>query len=188
MIERALVLLRDQVNAYLKKMSGFDNKLSLSNLTDDSGQTIIKDLGLSLVNIEEETVGKAQTPYRQTTNDNVYIVNPELKLNLYLLFTANFGDTETAYQESLKFLSYVISFFQARNVFNHQNTPDLDEKIEKLIMELYSIPFEKQNYIWGSLGAKYLPSVMYKARILTIQEDEIKSDVYPITQANWVNQ
>jgi hypothetical protein len=185
MIHKALIFLRDQTNMYLKKVTGFDQKLTLSNLTDDSGKTIIKDLGLSLVNVEEEVIGKAQIPYRQMSDDNVYLANPPLNLNLYLLITANFGDTESAYQESLKFLSYVIRFFQAKNVFNHINTPDLDENIEKLIMELYSIPFEKQNYIWGSLGAKYLPSVMYKARIVTIMEGDIQLVLPPVKQANW---
>jgi hypothetical protein len=188
MIEKALLFLENQVNGYLKKISGFDNKLSLSNITNNEGKTIIKDLGLTLVNIEEETIGKTQTTYKKDSNDKTYIVNPEIKLNLYLLFTANFGDNDTGYRESLKFLSYVISFFQAKNVFNHQNSPDLDENIERLALSLYSVPFEQQNYLWGSIGAKYLPSVMYKARVITVQADDIKADVYRITESNWVNE
>jgi hypothetical protein len=184
MIDKTLLFIEKQINGYLKNISGFDNKLSLSGITNNEGKTIIKDLGLTLVNIEEETVGKAQTPYKKNDNDSIYIVNPEIKLNLYLLFTANFGDNENGYKESLKFLSYVISFFQAKNFFNHQNSPDLDERIEKLILSLYTLPFEQQNYLWGSIGAKYMPSVMYKVRLITVQADEVKAEVYSITESN----
>jgi hypothetical protein len=187
MIDKTLVFLVDQINAYLKKISGLENKLNLSNITNNEGKTIIKDLGLTLVNITEETIGKAQVQYRKQDNNSIYSVNPELKLNLFLLFTANFGDNDSSYRESLKFLSYIIQFFQAKNVFHHKNSPELDERIDKLILEIYSLSFEQQNYIWGSMGAKYLPSVMYKVRLLTIQEDETKSEVYPIQAANLVN-
>lgn len=57
-------------------------------------------------------------------------------------------------------LSFIISFFQNKNVFNHQNSPELDEKIEKIIVDLYTLNLEQQNHLWGALGAKYMPSVV----------------------------
>ena len=41
--------------------------------------------------------------------------------------------------------------------------------IEKLIVEMISLTFEQQNHMWGTLGAKYLPSVLYKVRMLVVQ-------------------
>ena len=37
-------------------------------------------------------------------------------------------------------------------------------------MELVSPTFEQQNHIWGGMGAKYLPSVLYKVRMLVYRE------------------
>ena len=36
----------------------------------------------------------------------------------------------------------------------------------------------QQNHLWGALGAKYLPSVIYKVRMIVIQE-ALKADEQP---------
>ena len=36
---------------------------------------------------------------------------------------------------------------------------------------MYTLNFEQINHLWSILGAKYLPSVLYKVRQLTIEED-----------------
>ena len=102
----------------------------------------------------------------------IAICNPELKLNLYILLVANFA----LYKTGLEFLSGAIGFFQSKNVFTHDNTVDLDPAIQKLIVEMHTLSFEQQNHLWGSLGAKYLPSIMYKVRLLSIQEGHAKDE------------
>ena len=184
MIEKSLIFLKNRINAYLKLKTGEDNKINLTNLTDDNGKTIIKDIGFSLVNVEEERIFKNQNPPVKNIDGSYSTVNPEVNLNLYVLVSANFGDKETDYRESLKFLSYVVTFFQARNVFTPQNSPELDPAITKLTVELQNISFEAQNNLWASLGAKYMPSVLYKLRMITIQEMEVKSEAPPVTEAN----
>jgi hypothetical protein len=105
-------------------------------------------------------------------NNTVSYLNPDVKLNLYVMITTNFGDYSTA----LKYLSYVISFFQSKFVFDHQSSPKLDLGIEKLIVELYTLTFEQQNYLWSAVGSKLLPSVLYKVRMLVVQENLSKLD------------
>jgi len=39
----------------------------------------------------------------------------------------------------------------------------------RIIMELYTLTFEQINHLWGSLGGKQVPFVMYKARLVKIQ-------------------
>jgi hypothetical protein len=39
----------------------------------------------------------------------------------------------------------------------------------KMTLELYCPTFEEQNHIWGTLGGKQLPSVMYLARLVEVQ-------------------
>jgi len=181
MINKALEILRDEIHDFLKLKPdlniGNQQTISLSNIVDSDGKIEIPDnsLGLTLVNIEEERVMKSQTA-SAVNNNTVTYFNPEIKLNLYILITTNFGDYPTA----LKYISYVISFFQSKNVFNHQNSPKLDAQIEKLILDLYTVTFEQQNYLWGALGSKLLPSVMYKVRMLVVQENLAQADMPPI--------
>jgi len=109
----------------------------------------------------------------------IQIIRPEVKLNLYLLFTAYFPSD---YFEALKMLSLVIGFFQKRNTFNTSNSPGLDSKIKDMNLELYTLNMEQQNHLWGSLGAKYTPSVLYKMRLISISDDEIDGTQEPITE------
>lgn len=182
MIGEALNLITQELNLFLgRKEPTYRNANTaiLSDLVNQAGELIITtdeneprdNLIVTLIHVEEETIGKSQLPYIRNLDQSITIVNPEIKLNLYVLFSAfsNMQESER-YQNCLRLIDYVIRFFQSKSVFNHQNTPNLSQDIEKLILELTSITFEQQNYLWGTLGAKYMPSVLYKLRLLTIRE------------------
>ncbi len=192
MIHATLNFLTKSINNFLKIKNGLDeDKIFLTHVSDDSGIAIPnKSLGLSLVNIEEEKVFKEQNTTFINSEGIVEYRNPELKLNLYILVTANFqdklaDDDSDDYYEGLKQLSHVISFFQSKNVFTNDNSPLLaseDPNIKKLILELYSYSFEQMYNFWSVLGTKYLPSVLYKVRMIKVQEDELISDAFPIEE------
>ena len=85
--------------------------------------------------------------------------------------------------EGLKQLSYVISFFQSKSVFTRENSPALagkDPSLKRLIVELYSYSFEQLYNFWSVLGTKYLPSVLYKVRLLRFQEQAVQQSNLPI--------
>lgn len=171
MIDKALSAIEKELANYLDIVGGLENpaidSIAVSHLFNSSGEPIPTEVGMTLVNIEEDRVNKPNDPYLKTT-EGFTKVNPEIKLNLYVLFTAAYTDN---YDEALKFISYIIQFFQSKNVFTQANTPDMDTRIEKLIAELHPMSFEQQNYLWGMVGGKYLPSVMYRFRMLVIQEE-----------------
>ena len=170
MIEKALQFLTTEVNAFLSLKTGQNNKLVLTNLVDESGKLTISDgLALTLVNIEEERIFRSQVPETTYINGNIAYSNPEQKLNLYLLF-ASYHNNNNNYQESLKLISYVIAFFQARNVFDNQKYPFLGKEIEKLVVELCTLSFEQLNQMWTYVGGKYVPSALYKVRMLVVNE------------------
>ncbi len=176
MLDTALETLRAEIQDYLKNTSslGINNEtvISLCNVMTQGNEINIKEsLGLTLINIEEEKTLKSQVTYRKNTEGSVLNFNPEIKLNLYILIAANFDNYETA----LKYISCVLNFFQGKAVFDHTNTPSLDPSIEKLIAELYTMTFEQQNYLWASVGAKMIPSLLYKIRMLVVQESVVTS-------------
>lgn len=184
-IDSALIALITELNNYFLAGAPGSEKVVAANLLNQNGTLTTGVNGkvvLSLVNIEEDRISRSLNTYRQQPNGQVEKLNPEVKLNLYLLFIAcpNSDGPGTNFTDSVENLSRVIGFFQTKNFFDHQNTPLLDQRIEKIVMDTYSLTFEQQNHLWGALGAKYMPSAMYKARLVKIQEEEVVSDGPPI--------
>lgn len=138
---------------------------------------------LSLINVEEEKVFKTQMPSMvQGDKGQYYRKEPDIKLNLYLLMSAYHKN----YEDALKFLSRVVLFFQANDVFEKSsvvsNKSELPEGVEKIIVELYTAGFEQQNQIWASLSTGYIPSVIYKVRMLILDGVITDQRVSPITE------
>ncbi|MBN1209704.1 MAG: DUF4255 domain-containing protein [Myxococcaceae bacterium] len=168
MIDKALTVLTSQLNAFLNARFGPSGSelVALGPVPDASKDSApAHPLTLSLVRLEEERVIKTQTATRKR-DSVIEDIQPDIKLNLFLLAACH----GTSYADALKFLSATVLFFQARPAFDPSNCPGLDPSIEKLLVELYSQTFEEQNHLWGSLSLRYLPSVLYRVRMLIIQE------------------
>ncbi len=192
MIKDAVLFLSEQLEEYLQNQSyvGLTPPfVQLTNMvemlgTDSTSAVDYGRIGMTLINIEEERITKAQGAVRLGPGGALGKANPELKLNLFVLFAANSNSDEDKYLDSLDLIDGVIRFFQSKNVFTSENSPSLDSKINRIMLDLHSIPLEQQNYIWGSLGAQYLPSVLYKVRILVVQEEAAIGSSTPIVETN----
>lgn len=178
MIYETLEIIKDQVSNYLEAQTSDSNLIVLENIAklDDPDLNTMNDkVVLSLINLDEEVTLKNHPNVRFNNGETVYRNKP-VNLNIYVLFSAN----RTGYSQSLIALSYVIQFFQSKNVFTQVNTPlnptitALDDIKEfKFVVELYTPTFEQLNYIWGTLGGKSVPSVMYKVSLLKIEAGNI---------------
>jgi hypothetical protein len=132
-----------------------------------------------LLSIEEDRAGQDQRVSGKNRFGDSETRIPAIYLNLYVLISANFNSAETEsptldYLEGLKRLSQVIAFFQGKNVFTQANSPllaTIDKNIERLSAELFSFNFEQMNHFWSIIGHSYLPSVLYKIRVITVQEN-----------------
>jgi hypothetical protein len=122
-----------------------------------------------LVKTEEETTLRAPDLYRRTTPDGVTeLVDPEIRMNLYVLFVARFADD---YAQALRHLSRVIRYFQKQRVFTPDNAPELAPSVSQLVMHLITPSFSEQNELWGSLRTAYQPSAMYKAAMIVFADE-----------------
>ena len=121
---------------------------------------------LSLVNVEEDKVAKQQENYSRTDSATQY-KSPPLYLNLYILFSIN----KPEYDDCLKWLGYIMQFFQHQQVFTPITHPGLDPKIPRVVVDLFSLNFEQVNHLWSTLGGKYMPSVLYKVRQISVDEN-----------------
>ena len=170
MLEKPLQFIESSLNNYLRlrnRGTGNDTFLELTDIVDEQGKFAVAQgtVGMSLINIEEERVNRAQIrEVIRGENGALGYANPEIRL--HLLFVANFKD----HDDSIKNISAVISFFQSNNVFTPARHPELDQHIEKIVFELGSYGFEQLSYIWGFIGTNYRPSVLYRMRLVSIQE------------------
>lgn len=173
MIDIALKLISAEMNA--ANVANTTNGVVLANVADleDPGANFEGDVLLTLVNIEEESTLKNLPAAIKTSNGSVEYRNPPIYLNLYLLFACNQANTH--YDQALLQLSEVIRFLQGRRVFKLSSssvfTPDREEidfEDLELSLNLYTMTFEQINHLWGSLGGKQMPFVMYKARLVAL--------------------
>jgi Pvc16 N-terminal domain len=146
-----------------------------SSTSTGAGDEMDNRVVVTMVNIEEDRVSKSPINFSKV-NDKIIYKNPKIPMNLYCLFAVNHD-----YTTSLRWLAHVVRFFQYRNVFTPQTSPALNNGIEKLIFDLYNMNFEQVNHLWGTLGGKYLPSVMYKMRLVMIEEDTMSAQADPIS-------
>ncbi|MBL7718439.1 MAG: DUF4255 domain-containing protein [Flavipsychrobacter sp.] len=195
MIHSSLSFLKDELNTFITLKDPFNsagalvNPVVLTNIVDQENH-LYKIGGdyvlMTLVNTEEETVGKSQLPYLRTPEDKVHVVNPDIKLNLYIQFSAYSDIVQGVvppYERSLMLLDQVVYFFQYRNVFTRNEHPALmNAGLEKLIIDQVSLTFEQLNHLWATLGAKYLPSVTYKCRMLAFRESVAAAEAPFITE------
>ena len=117
---------------------------------------------LLLINVEQETSLRAPDPMRRRHRRLAYRGQPDIRLNIDILSSrATNKDRAVA-----RLLSQIIQYFQTPG-FDHQNSPSLDEQIDKLVLELaLTPPFQEQNNIWSALRTTYQPSVLYRVRMI----------------------
>lgn len=177
MIFTAFKLLKDQLDNYIQSFNPMGNDpeghVVLDNVatleTPDRPPGAEEKIILSMVNIEEEATLKNSTHFYKNAQGIVYH-NPPIYLNLYMLVSAHYKN----YEDALTRLSQVIQFFQGKAGFNIKNSPDqaLPDDLQ-LHLELFSLSFEQLNHLWGALGGKQMPSVLYKVRLVKITENRI---------------
>jgi hypothetical protein len=173
MIYEALSCITEEINEFFRsKLRINEEKIVLSGIVNQDGSVAIQGENkvlVTLVNLEKEPAGKTGGA---STGRAFSSGSTPLNVNLYILFSAYF--TATNYAEALRFLSFVIAFLQDKSTFTQSNTPRLDESIDKLTFEMESVSSEKLNNLWSTLGGKYMPSVLYKVRMLTFDSLAIR--------------
>lgn len=164
-----------QLNQFMKRTYDLNEDIAVvSNLIEADGSVgshANNKLVLLLTNIEKDTVPQSGRSSFRGGDGRAFVSSTPLYLNLYVMLAANFSGNN--YAEALKFISIAISFFQRQSVFDHQSTPDLDRRIEKLILDIENLKIQDLSNLWGLLGGKYLPSVLYRVRMVTFSPDDI---------------
>ena len=176
MIGDVLVFLKNRLNSHLRSLSG-------GNLNDagedkvvfidgdqkpDSVSFKLGAVSVFLFNIEQENLLRQGDPYVRVTPEGASKrIQPDINLNLCVLFIAKFKD----YEQSLHYLSLIIKYFQTNKCLDHQNSPELGKDIDHLIIELIGLSVSQQHELWGLLRSSYLPSIAYKVKAVRFRDE-----------------
>jgi hypothetical protein len=175
MISESLIFLRDHLNEHLSAQagpiveeSGEEKVVFLDGEKFDPISFKLGAVTTLLMNIEEERTLRAADPYVRITEDGArQRAQPDIRLNLYVLFVARFKK----YEQGLSYLSRIIAHFQAHRVLDHETAPALSDRIDKLIMELMTLTLAEQNEVWNALRTTYHPSVLYRVKMIAFRDD-----------------
>jgi len=182
MMVEAITLLLRQLNEFIAQVDdtppGTPSQAVLGNIAHTDRQETATELEnhvvLSLVNIEEERALKNGKVFAPIGGEEVGYRNRPIHLNLFLLFTANYHNYGTA----LRRLAQVLKFFQGKQRFTFSNSPGSNPPQSgigefSLVMDLLSLTFEEVNHLWGFLGAKQSPFVIYRGRLVVVSDQRL---------------
>lgn len=171
MIHEVVTVLRDKLNAYIRLKAGIneDKVRFLDGTNFDPIQFPLDFISPVIVNIQEERTLRQNDYYQPVTQNGLQTeVNPEIRIRLTVLFVSRFKQ----YEQGLKFLSLIIRFFQANRLIDRDVAPELSPEIDRLFVEMLTMPMSEQNDIWNALRVCYLPSVAFRVSMLTYKDGD----------------
>ena len=186
MIMDALCLISSELNAYVRQRLNSEDEtlVYLSSISDGSGNSTSPNdaITITLANAEEECVNRAQQMTRVRNDEKYHFTEPEIRINLHIIISVRSSkntDGSNSYTNALKRLSIVSEFFQSRRYFDQSSirNPSVSNNLERVIVTLHTAGFEQLSYIWGVHGGNYLPSLIYKLSLVTIQENMTSREV-----------
>jgi hypothetical protein len=195
MLSHALTIVINELEKHLTDTYGsgaVTPQVRLGNIAEGVANTALnagavpRDIvDFSMVNIrEEKTLKNVPNQVRNDATLRVVYENPPVFLNFHILVVA----THSNYANALLMLSRTIRFFQFTNVFDQDsvapasitvNAPSnpLDQlETFKLIFDLYSPTMEEINHLWGTLGGKQYPFVLYTLRLLELKFKALQAE------------
>ncbi|MCA8884260.1 MAG: DUF4255 domain-containing protein [Rhodobacteraceae bacterium] len=166
MIDRALAFLA----AHARNATGLaTDTLTLRSARQITDPNTPAGAYVSVVNVSEERALR-NVSHIDRTPTQTRTIEPPVHLNLDVLFAFNFADYDT----SLTHLSRVIETYQTRRFFDAATPvapggPVFPPELQRLVLDMANLTLEEQNNLWGTLGGAYLPSVLYRVRLVEVQ-------------------
>ena len=187
MINEVLTILKNQLNSSEGLQDVLGDIAVVDDIAkhDDDTSGLDNKVVITLLNVEEESTLKNRSRYNKVqisenpTQFDMKMESPPAYLNLYVMIAAH----RATYVNALANISKVIEVFQTNNVLEYLDPEDERENDFKFRIELHTVPFEQLSYIWGLLGGKVMPSVLYKISIIKI----VAKDVTSIELINDIN-
>ncbi len=178
MLDVAMKVITYQLNRYMQQRFDLDEDVVVLSTPFDSEGAVAthanNKLVVFLVNLSKDTIPCANNRYVSASGGaSSFVPSQPLYLNLHVVIASCFDAIR--YTESLKYLSCAVSCFQQSSVIDRDTHPELSDGVDKLILDIENIGIHELSNLWGILGGKYLPSILYKVRMVTFVSDDIRS-------------
>ena len=153
---------------------------------DDKFSDTATPIILSIVNIEEDRMMKNQSLYfkKDESQDHIAKYNSSGQYLALSVIFASWSRPVNKYLDGIDKLNNILVFFQQHNSFfyksdnaelitlesfNEKNETE-KENYQRVTMETVNLGTEQLSEMWSYLGARYMPSVVYKMRLCMIHE------------------
>jgi hypothetical protein len=172
MIDRAVALVADRLNQHLRAQFDLaDDLVAVCPPTDAEGKpapNARNRLLLFVTGVAQEGAARAARPRLAAVGGGagLGVMAEPVRLNVFLMLASNFDPDN--YVEALKVLSAAARFFQANPVFDPARTPGMDRGLSQLAVDMSDLTAETMNQLWTVHGGRYLPSIHYRMRLVTI--------------------
>ncbi|TXD85073.1 DUF4255 domain-containing protein [Subsaximicrobium wynnwilliamsii] len=173
-----LEFIKDRIESF----SGTSNSVSVGNvglLSDDEFKSVnFSKIFITVLKIDEERLANNKNVYfiKDGNDDYSKRSNPQKSFSLNLLFAA--CSSNARYTDSLQRLEKVLECFQEQHIYEIP-LPGRPENLQ-IVLEIQNMDLNQQNQLWSIIGGKYLPSVIYKVKLIPIQG--IAEDGYGIIE------
>lgn len=176
MIDRVLEHLAAHLNGHFRRnFQVAEDVAVVSNLQEVGGAPVVlstNKLVIFLSGIERDTLAHRATNAPRAMAGGILQSAPPVFLNLLVMCAANFSGSH--YPEALKFLSSAIAFFQGNAALDHQNTPGMDPRLERLALNMENLSSQEMHSLWSIHGGRYLPSALFRVRMITLDGGSIR--------------
>lgn len=180
MIDLTLKLICDRLNAHLMALFSVPEDLVvIGPLSDAEGKPTAaarNRLTIFLTNIAQDSVPRAASQRGPLSAGQA----PPVHLDIYFMLAS--GHDPDIYGEGLKLISAALMFFQANPVMTPRTAPEMPAGLNQLSIDIANLRSEEIGQLWGNLGGRYVPSVMFKVRSVLIDAGAVTS-VTPLIRA-----
>jgi hypothetical protein len=187
MIGNALAYIRKRLDAHLREAQGMDSGGDTADrvvfLEGDKLDPLAipqRSIAMLVVNVQEDREFRDADRFQRRLGKNNGVKSedhyPDIRLELAVLFIANFKDYVTAWNQ----LSQVLSFFQQNPVFDTDSDKNLPSEIDRLSNELCSQSFQEQNQLWSTLRTSLRPALLHRFRLITLRGRAMSYQAPPI--------
>ncbi|MEO1513375.1 MAG: DUF4255 domain-containing protein [Bacteroidota bacterium] len=167
------------------KLNPSSDKVQLSSIIEPDGSFSVQDnnvLLLKLVSIEPDPIANGSDPITYRGANPKLVESSPLYLNLKILLAAYFKPKDL--KSGLNMLSMGIAYLQGKTLWNPQNTPSLPKGVQRLTFEMEGLDLHQQSHMWGAIGVKQMPAILYKLRMLTIDDHNIQEVIPVVTSVS----
>lgn len=186
MIDQVLAQLAKHLNGHFRRTLQVGEDMAVvSNLMELGGTPVAQatnKLVLFLSGVERDTLAHRPREASWASTGSTIEHAAPVYLNLLVMCAANFSGSH--YPEALKFLSTAIAYFQGNPSLDHQNTPDMDARLEALNLNMENLSSHEMHSLWGIHGGRYVPSVLFRIRMITLQAGAVRSREATIRQVD----